>query len=341
MRDDYQDYIEWLRKTCRRRGIDDKHYQAMRDYASTLLKSDLPVVYDGIHLALHLKIRQSILWSFVHEERLHYREFRIPKTAGGMRRILAPKPTLKHCQRWILHAILDRIPVDSHATGFRAGFSIADNARPHVNQEVVVSMDIEDFFPSIAEPQVFRFFRDLHYTRRVSYLLTELCTFSDVLPQGAPTSPALANLICKTLDRRLSGLAMAAGGNVAYTRYADDITFSGPESTCRLTPKIQEIVEDEGFRMNRRKTRVMHAGQAQIVTGLAVNTKVSIPKKIRRKLQQMIYYCEKYGAQNHRRYVAHDRSNLRDHLYGWAYYIMGFHREEGQKLLDQLDRVDW
>lgn len=334
-------YLEWLQRACLARGIEAGRIRSMQAYAEPLLKRNLPVIYDATHLALYLRISPTILWSFVHAEESHYRQFRIPKTAGGMRKILAPKPTLKHSQSWILDEILNTINLSEQATGFRRGLSTADNARPHVGQDVVISMDIEDFFPSINQERVFRIFRDLQYTRRVSFLLTEVCTYSDALPQGAPSSPALANAVCRKLDTRLKGLADAADGSVAFTRYADDITFSGPESACRLIPKIQEIVEDEGFQINSQKTRVMHAGQAQMVTGLTVNDRVSVPKKIRREIRQKVYYCEKYGAEDHRSHVDHHRSNLRDHLYGWAYYIMGLHREEGEELLDKLDRVDW
>ena len=330
-------YIEWLRAEGRRRELPPDSVTACAEYAARLLDRGLAVVFDDTHLALHLEIAPAQLWSFVHASNSHYREFRIRKASGGYRTIHAPKPSLRKCQRWVLDEILANVAVPDSCTGFVRGRSIRHNARPHVGHECVVNMDMKDFFPSIKWTRVRKLFRDLGYSRRVSFILSHMCTHRGRLPQGAPSSPAIANLVARGLDARLDGLAQST--NTHYSRYADDLTFSGDGQTATLIPLVGKIVKDEGFRVNRRKTRVMRRGQPQVVTGLSVNTKVSIPKKARRKIRQIVHHCERWGEAAHRERVGDDRANLRDHLYGWAYYNMGIHREQGTKLLKALDRV--
>lgn len=332
-------YIAWVRTEGPRRHLPDGIVNSCVQYARVLLERDLPVIYDDKHLAVHLDIPLRTLWAAMRKPELFYREFRIRKRSGGFRKISAPKPTLRASQRWILDSILARVRLSVNCTGFRRGVSIADNATPHVGAPVVLNMDIKEFFPSVRDNRVYRIYRDLGYSRRVSFALTRVCTYSGRLPQGAPTSPALANIACRRLDVRLRALARSA--SAAYTRYADDMTFSGDDGICRLIRKIARVVRAEGFRVNWPKTLVMRRGRSQLVTGLTVNDKVSIPRRRRRRIRQIVHHCEKWGPHDHRRRTGHTRRNLRDHLYGWAYYIKALHWEEGQGLLGQLDRIDW
>ncbi len=225
--------------------------------------------------------------------KLHYRRFVIPKRGGGERPIWAPLPRLKAAQRWVLHNVVERLPVHGAAQGFLAGRSIATNAAIHADSKLVLKMDVKEFFPTVTWRRVKGVFRRAGYRDRVATLLALICTEAPrevveldgttyyvslgprCLPQGAPTSPALTNALCLRLDRRLTGLAAKLGWR--YTRYADDMTFSlpnshaGPPKLGALLGCVKRVVEAEGFRVHPDKTRVHRKGGRQTVTGLVVN----------------------------------------------------------------------
>ncbi|WP_394181273.1 reverse transcriptase family protein [Yoonia maritima] len=227
----------------------------------------------------------------------HYRYALRSKSTGGQRVIEAPKSGLKSLQRHVLHGILDKVPVHPDAFGFVRGKSCLQGATRHCGEECIVSFDLQDFFPSIQSMRVLGLFRRLGYPASVAQMLTGLCTTATPgrvlaglppqqrqqmrvphLPQGAPSSPALANLIAFTLDRRLAGLAGSIGA--IYSRYADDLTFSGDIGIARiLMNAVPQIVKDEGFVMNPAKTRVSHLSERQTVTGLVVNQHVNISRR--------------------------------------------------------------
>lgn len=249
-----------------------------------------------------------------------YREFTIPKRSGGRRRILAPKPELKTLQRRILRRLLGRLKVHSAAMGFQRGRSIVTNARAHQGQAVVLRFDVQDFFPSTAANRVRQYFRRIGWNRPATELLMRLCTRENGLPQGAPTSPRLSNLVNYRLDARLSGMATALGG--VYTRYADDITISFPDEQDGKIPHrecfqrnprtgertgatapitlankihfmqrfLRQVIEEEGYRLHRRKKlSVRRRHQRQMVTGLVVNQRVNLPRELRRWLRAVEY----------------------------------------------------
>lgn len=223
----------------------------------------------------------------------HYIPRLLPKSNGSLRLIEEPKPFLKRLQRRILSGLLSLVPPHDAAFGFRPGRNCIGAAARHAGEAMVIGFDLADFFPSIAIHRVYALFRTLGYPRAVAQSLAGLCTArtapallatpglagrgalsSRHLPQGAPTSPALANLCAHALDRRLAGLARSLGA--AYTRYADDLAFSGD---ARIAPilrsAVPEIVAEQGFRLNPAKTRVMPAHRRQTVTGLTVNAGVN------------------------------------------------------------------
>lgn len=222
-----------------------------------------------------------------------YRTFTIDKATGGSRDISAPMPELASCQRWILRNILDRIPVHPAAHGFVKGRSTVTAASRHVGRAVVVSVDIKGFFPSITFRRVRGIFRGL-FNDRDATLLSLLCTenvqpigrtgyaraMSRALPQGSPCSPALSNVACHRMDARLNGLATHL--SFAYTRYADDMTFSGDNShhVPRLLKQASRIITEEGFTVHPKKTKVMHAHQRQQLLGIVVNGKLSLPREV-------------------------------------------------------------
>jgi len=222
-----------------------------------------------------------------------YRQFTIPKRSGGHRRILAPQKELKSVQRRILRRLLALLVSHPAATGFERGRSIVTNASRHLGRAVVVRMDLRDFFDSTSARRVRRFFRRIGWNRPAARRLGELCTHRGALPQGAPTSPRLANLVNYRLDTRLNNLAAAFGAT--YTRYADDLVFSFDvdkrTQTRRLINLVKLIVREEGYRVHtRRKLHIRRRHQQQRVTGLVVNDRVNLPRRTRRWLRAVEHH---------------------------------------------------
>ncbi|HSP80043.1 MAG TPA: reverse transcriptase domain-containing protein, partial [Myxococcaceae bacterium] len=247
----------------------------------------------------------------------HYVRFLLPKKTGGTRLISAPLPRLKAAQAWVLENLLERVPVHDAAHGFRPGRSIVSNARPHVGAGVVVNLDLKDFFPTVEYPRVKGLFRKLGYSEATATVLALLCTEPDVdeveldgqryyvtrgprrLPQGAPTSPALTNLLCRRLDSRLAGAARKLG--FVYTRYADDLTFSasgpGPHDAGELLRLVRWLVRQEGFTPHPEKTRVLRRGRQQEVTGVVVNDKPGVDRKTLKRFRALLHQLEKRGPE--------------------------------------------
>jgi retron-type reverse transcriptase len=246
----------------------------------------------------------------------HYVRFALPKKTGGTRLISAPMPRLKAAQAWVLANVLEKVPVHEAAHGFRAGRSIVSNARPHVGAGVVVNLDLQDFFPTVQYPRVKGVFTRLGYSEATATMLALLCTEPDVeeveldgqryfvaqgprrLPQGAPTSPALTNLLCRRLDRRLTGVAARLG--FTYTRYADDLTFSAREGGAavgKLLHQVRFVVGAEGFVPHPDKTRVLRRGRQQEVTGIVVNDKPGVDRAALRRFRALLHQLETHGPE--------------------------------------------
>lgn len=321
-----------------------------------LLENQLPNITRVKELAETLELSISELrWLCYHREAAttsHYIRFEIPKRSGGQRAIWAPMPKLKKVQRWILSEILERLLVHGAAHGFLAGRSIATNAAQHTDSRLVVKMDIEDFFPSISWKRVKGVFRKAGYNEQIATLLALLCTESPreivehngrthyvalgerCLPQGAPTSPALTNVLCLTLDRRMSG--MANNANWRYSRYADDLTFSfatrnkkDPNIT-HLLGSVKRILGDEGFQVNTKKTGVIREGAVQEVTGLVVNGK-GAPRVNRQTKRQM-----RAAIHNLQQGKALPEGESLQRLRGYAAYIAMTDRALGMEMLAAL-----
>ena len=288
---------------------------------SSLKENKLPIIHYFHELASLLDIETSELTWLTYERREgtvdHYTRFTIPKRTGGTRTISSPKSSLRNIQKWVLHSILDKIPVHSKAMAFRPKVSIVDNASIHKNSQIVVRIDLEDFFPSITFPRIRGFFESVGYNPGIATVLALICSDSPKeishnessyhyratgprsLPQGACTSPALANLITRNLDNRLQLYVDKAGWT--YSRYADDLVFSTKSddaSPHRLTKAIEGIVRNEGFKVNQKKTRVMRSPNRQTVTGLLVNKDVRISRKDLRRLRAFLHRCSTKGIEN-------------------------------------------
>jgi hypothetical protein len=297
----------------------------------------------------------------------HYHYRPLMKRFGQVRLIESPKPRLKQMQRRILTGILDHIPPHSAAHGFRRGRSIATFAAPHVDKRIVLRIDLQDFFPSIRLARVQALFRTIGYPENVANLLAGLCTNStptDVwesmdregqdrrlhescllysqphLPQGAPTSPALANLTAHRLDRRLAGLASSAGAN--YTRYADDLAFSGPQDFERVAARFQlhvcATVSEEGFSVHYRKTRIMREGVCQRLAGLVVNKRLNISRSDFDRLKATLTNCIRFGTQSQNR---EGHLDFRSHLEGRLSFVEQINPAKGRRLRTLFDQIGW
>ncbi len=232
-----------------------------------------------------------------HAER-HYRPILLPKKDGTQRRILAPDPLLKTVQRNILRNVLGQMAPASEATAYRAGACVLRNAAPHVGKRRLLKLDIRDFFGSITYPMVLgRAFPATIFPISVRALLAHLCCHAGVLPQGAPTSPAISNLILRPFDRHM-GLWCEKRG-IAYTRYCDDMAFSGDFYAREVTAKVRGFLQEMDFSLNDRKIKLAGRNARQAVTGIVVNEKPNISREYRRKLRQEIHYCEKFGVEEH------------------------------------------
>ena len=235
-------------------------------------------------LARRLGVTQRELSSL----RPEYSEFFLTKRLGGTRRILAPSPQLKDWQRRIGKRVLQKLSAHPTAIGFERGQSIVTHARMHTRQAVVMRMDIREFFGSTTTDRVFNFFRKIGWKRIAAHWLTDACTYDGQLPQGAPTSPRLSNLVNYLMDVRLAGLAKASGA--IYSRYADDLTFSFSVDQTASIRRVQfgarQIVHEFGYQLHRRKKSfVRRQHQQQLVCGLVVNQQVRLPRETRRWLR--------------------------------------------------------
>lgn len=329
---DKEIYLNRLKKAMKNQ-YNTQYINACLKYAEELLNSNLPVIFDNNHLISILQLKNIKIEC--------YSEFLIFGKNGKIRNITAPSKPLKYRQRWILDNILVKVPISSACEGFVKGHSIVTNARKHIGYSETMMIDIADFFPSITYDRIKQVYESLGYTQEVANFLATLCCYEGVLPQGAPTSPSLANIVCYDMDKKLEILAQSYG--LVYTRYADDMAFSGNCDMSLLSDEIIAIVNSFGFTINEKKTRFYKGKQRKIITGIVVkeNT-LSVPKKVKRKLKQEIYYCQKFGVSKHLDNINSSKVvNFREYLYGKAYYIKMIEPKIGEKFLGELDKIDW
>ena len=307
----------------------------------------------------------------VADERLrHYRYAWLPRTQGPPRLIERPKQRLKATQRRLLHELLDWIPAHPAAHGFTRGRSARTNAALHTGRYVVIGLDLEDFFASVAAARVYGIFRTAGYAEPVAHVLTGLTTnavpvdewarlprpralpevtahhrlgrrlATPHLPQGAPTSPALANLAAFGLDRRLAGLAEAAGAR--YSRYADDLTFSGPPPLVTRAPRLRAavgaIAREEGFRVNARKSRLVTRAGRQRVCGVVVNERPNVARHEFDRLKATLHNAALRGPASENRAGVPD---FRAHLLGRIAWVESLHPRRGERLRRDFARIDW
>lgn len=327
------EYIINLIQRLREKGYDEKFINRCCKYAEKLIGKNLPVLFDEEHIHQVLRIEGISL-------KYDYHTFDLISDSK-IRTIYAPSRRLKKRQRWILDNILNKIRVSNCVHGFELNRSIKTHAEPHASHGYVVCMDIKDFFPSITEEKVISLFKHIGYTTGASRELARLCCYDGVLPQGAPTSPKIANIICKRMDREIRKYAKE--NNIVYTRYADDLTFSSNDKMQGLIAEITEITNKYDFSINIGKTQIFSPGEPKFITGLVVqNGLVRVPKHFKRELKKEIHFCRKFGVLIHlQNSNASHYINYREHLYGKAYYVNMIEPDIGEKFLSELDKINW
>ncbi|MGE5411314.1 MAG: reverse transcriptase family protein, partial [Clostridiales bacterium] len=249
-----------------------------------------------------------------------YRIFYIKKKNGRERQIKEPLTSLKEIQHWILNEILYKVPTSRFSKAYTPNKNLIENIRFHRGQEVVINFDIKDFFPSIKEEYIYNIFKEFGYCTRVSLILAKLCCVGGVLPQGAPTSPYLSNIYLKSLDKNLSIYCIK--NKIRYTRYADDMTFSGNMNINDLFEVVKIEVLKKRLVINSEKTKIMTKHIRQVVTGVVVNCKLQLPIEKRKQIRQAIYFIRKYGLESHLQKLNCSKANYIKHLMGKVNYAL-------------------
>ncbi len=306
------------------------------------------------------------------DERLrHYTYKWVAKRSGGFRFLEIPKSRLRALQRRLLHELIEYVPPHESAHGFRARHFCVTSAQQHVGRQVVVKLDLQDFVVSVSASRITALFRTLSYPEGAARVVTGLCTSpvpsrvldvsdpakyefelprpdwlarkrfqSPHLPQGAPTSPVLANLCAFNLDLRLQAAAESADAH--YTRYADDLVFSGDRQFERAAERFISLVGtialEEGFSINFRKTRVMSRATCERVNGIVVNEKMNVKRGERDQLKAILYNCVRHGPTSQNRA---DLSDFRAHLMGRLAHVTMIAPLHGQRMERLFEQIIW
>jgi RNA-directed DNA polymerase len=321
----------------------------------------LPECNTEEEIALTMKMSanklRSLAFNYSTSSTNNYHRFQILKKTGESRTILALIPDLKAAQKWIAIEILEKLQVHDSAHGFRRNRSIVTNARPHIGADIIVKIDLQDFFRSISYQRVKQLFCVLGYSEAAARIFSLICTVNETeeieidgkisrkavgkrhLPQGSPASPAISNIICYDLDRSLSKIAQELG--FCYTRYADDLTFSGSrDSKNRISKLITEttaVIESEGFTMNPHKTQVLGKSVQQKVTGVVINKKLNVAKKTLKAFRATLYQIEREGLSGKKWGSSTD---IIAAITGFANYVAMVNPGKGAEFLTLIKRIE-
>jgi len=355
------------------KGFSSEYLKSLIKEGKAYRKADLPVIFTLGHLAAIVDVPFQYIHSVVSRKIDPYRTFRIKKHNGKYRIIAIPQPSLLRMQRWIHQNILLRCNVHDCSKAYIPGTSPYKNAANHCGAKWLVKIDIQRFFESISERQVYHVFKKMGYRHLLSFefarIATRLgpyssrykkrrwksmkhynieqyeCPHVGHLPQGAPTSPMLANLVCIELDIKLSDLAESL--NSIYTRYSDDMVFSGRDldriKATELIRKSARILSNYGFRSNTQKTCIVPPGARKIVTGLLVDRdKPKLTKDFKNNLRCHLHYAKKYSVAEHcQRRDFHSLLGFRNHLAGLISYAKSVTPEYGAKCQKRFDEISW
>lgn len=296
------------------------------EYAKPIIEKDLPVIYNTSHLSALVGYNKNYLKRAVLYPKYFYRYFKIKKDNGKMRTISEPLPNLKDIQNWILKEILYKIKVSRYAKGYVPNRSIKDHVRYHTNEEHVLTMDIENFFGNIKFSLTENIFKEVGYSILVSNLITKLCYLDNSLPQGAPTSPYISNIVMYEFDEEMS--IYCRKNNLKYTRFADDLAFSGKIDNESLIEKVENELKKIDLVLNSKKTKFMAQSQPQIICGIVVNKKVQVPKFKRNQIRQEFFFIKKFGLNSHIEKTNQTKDNYLKHFIGSINYILSLNPKD-------------
>jgi len=335
--------FEKILKQIEKLDLNYSEKEHLEQSAYNSIKIGVPIILNTYQMSNVLGVKWDTLKKMINNSQKKYHNFDISKRSGGKRKISMPERELKEVQKLIKEKILENITISEKAYGFVKNKSIKTNAKEHLNKEKILNIDLKDFFPSIHRNRIYYIFKYLcGYSNDVSFCLTKLVTYKNSLPQGAPTSPILSNIVAFMMDIRLEGLAKKL--NIKYTRYADDITFSGNKEVIndKLLECLKNIIDECGFVINEKKTRFANRGSRQEVTGLIVNNNtINVPRKYIREIRQELYYIKKYGLKEHRKKVGFENKYYKDHLLGKILYVKSINYLKGTELLNGYNKIKW
>lgn len=263
------------------------------------------------------------LYSISNRIESNYKVYKIKKHNGKYRTIYSPSPLLKKIQRNILKNILNERKISKYAKAYHKNISLKDNASPHINKKIILKLDIIDFFENIEYPLIYeKSFNEVFFPKSIGHLLTYLCTYESRLPQGAPTSSYISNLVMKDFDEEIG--KWCENNNISYTRYSDDMTFSGDFNPSTIIKKVRKELYKYNLKINNKKIHVITNSQQQNVTGIIVNNKLQVSSKYRNKIRQEIYYIKKYGIKEHLKKINFQESISKylNSLYGRINYVL-------------------
>ena len=316
----FEQYKEAFEKSASNSGYSGENIKLCLEYAEVLFRNNVPVIYNTSHLAALVGYKKDYLKRTANYAPSFYRDFQIKKKNGKFRRISEPLPSLKEIQIWILENILSNVTLSPFAKAYRKKIGIIENLKFHQNQPMVYTLDLKDFFPSITTQSVENIFYSLGYSKLISNLLAKLCTRDNLLPQGAPTSPYLSNIFFKETDNIIADYCQSK--KIKYTRYADDLSFSGDFDEKALYEIVKKNVEAIGLKINEEKTKLMKTGTRQTVTGIVVNEKPQVVFHKRNKLRQDIFYIKSFGLIDHIKRRKIKQANYLEHIIGQVNFIL-------------------
>lgn len=317
------------------------------EFPTRLLFPDLPLAIDDMTLAHHLGLNTATIWWLVNTKDEQYAVFKIDKRGkqrdGGKREIQNPSPRLKTVQKLLLGRFLAPIPVGDHIGAYVPGRSCVDTARKHVGKGVIVSMDLKNFFPSVKRSMIRRYFNWVGYPHRVSSLLAELMTYKNFVPQGAPTSGYVANLVADSrFDRLILADLKSMDPRWCYTRYSDDIDVSHPETVPdaaieAVVATVRKRIVEAGFLLNEEKTKVEPRWGRQRVLGVVVNEKINIPRVEYMRIRALVHNCMMHGFEVEAKRAGKENANsLMTYIKGKLNYFDQIDPDKSNKLREQL-----
>lgn len=331
----FQNFEERFKEKASKQKYSQENIDICIAYAKPLIEQKLPVIFNTEHFSRLVGYKKSFIKKAVLYPSYFYREFKIlkknkkpqNKEINDRRIISEPLPSLKEIQHWILKNILYEIPVSRFAKAYIPKRNLLENVKYHKNKDVVISLDVKDYFSSIKRYYIEKVFFNLGYSSNVSNLLSKLCCLNDCLPQGAPTSPYLSNIYMYEFD---SNIETFCKKEIRYTRYADDLTFSGKLDSTQIIDYVRQELNKKELSINEDKISIMGQNKRQIVTGVVVNQKLQVVREKRDKIRQEVYYIKKFGLLNHLEKTKNPRDNYVYHLLGKINFVLYINKNDSE-----------